>query len=413
MKANTLRPVLIIASSINGHRQNYLVVLGNWFVATGHSVAIACGAGDDGLPASQTPILKQFLAKSGAGAYDLEQDVIQNPARFRARISQLETELNPVWTLFADGEACAGRLQGAWPRDSVKRHRAAIVIGYSLEYPLDLRPFSGFGVKTIEKVYRFVRYLYERHQWRRFFTRQVFTRLGLDLILATDENVASAFSHHRVHYIPEIYRAWGTDIGPELPDIGRARQAYAGFLNSHPKMDVLLYYGGRVIRRGYDTLLELAAECEDTVFVSVGRDYPGQKLPEAAMRGRQKLVAQDRLFELDLPFLPENALVDDLFSSARYVILPYRNSYGLSGIFFQAVSYGCPVLVPDIGYMGVTVCRYGAGLTYRHLDSNHLRHQFDELRRDPTRFRDNALRLSHRVDEKAIFAALAATFGQQ
>lgn len=259
-------------------------------------------------------------------------------------------------------------------------------------------------------MYRFIRHLCQRYQQRHYFKRKVNESLGLDLILATDENAVSALCHPRIRYFPEIYRAWGSDRGAELPEIGRARQAYAEFLGLHQGMDVLLYYGGRFLRRGYDSLLELAAECEDTVFISVGRDYPGNMLPEAAVIGRNKLIEQNRIFQWDLPFLPENSLVDDLFRSAPYVVLPYRNFYGLSGSLFQATSYGCPVLVPDIGYMGVTVRRYGAGLTYHHLDMQHFRHQFDKLRHHPVRFRENAFCLSRRVDEKEIFTALTEIF---
>jgi glycosyltransferase involved in cell wall biosynthesis len=149
------------------------------------------------------------------------------------------------------------------------------------------------------------------------------------------------------------------------------------------------------------------------VLVSVGPAVSGEELPEAATLGRQQLAEQGRLFDLNLSFMDVNPLVDDLFRSARYVILPNRNWYGISASLFQSASYGCPVLVPDIGSVGTTVRRYDIGLTYRHLDLKHLRHQFAELRRDPTRFSDRALHFSRRVDDKAVFAALAAAFGAE
>jgi len=405
MRTSTPRPVLIVASDSDGHRQNYVAVLGRWFAETGHSVVIACGPAEGGLPASQTPILAQFLAKSGAGAIDVEGDIVQEPARFRARLTQLETDLNPTWTLLVNGDECVRALQGEWLRESSQRRRAAIFIYFPHEYPLDLRAHSCLG-----KLRPWARHLRRRYRQRRFFKRQVWSRLGLDLILSTDENAVAALSHPQVRYLPEIYRAWGADIGPDPPEIGRARLAYAEFLGRHPGKDVLLYYGGRFRRRGYDTLLALALEHPDTTFVSVGRAGQDEKFSEVAGLWRQQLAAQDRLFELDLPFLAENSLVDDLFRSTRLVILPYRDWYGLSGSLFQAASYGSPVLVPDIGHMAATVRRHGLGLTYRHLDLKHLRRQFDELRRDPTRFRDNALRFSRRGDEEAVFAALAAIF---
>jgi len=399
--------VLIVASNSDGHRQNYVAVLGRWFAQIGHSVVLACGPGEDGIPASRTPILSNFLEKSGAVASDIEREIVQEPARFRARLTQLETELNPTWTLLVNGDECVRALQGEWKRESNQRRRAAIFIYFRQEYPSDLREYSGF-----DKLRPWARQFRDRHRQRRFFKREAWSRLGLNLILATDEHAVASLSHPQVCYLPEIYRAWGSDLGPETFEIGGARRSYAEFLGHHSGQDVLLYYGGRFIRRGYNTLLALALEHQDTVFVSVGRDAPGERLTEAANHWRQQLAAQGRLFELNIPFLPENRLVDDLFRSTRYVVLPYQHWYGLSGSLHQAASYGSPVLVPDIGYMGATVRRYDIGFTYRHLDLKHLRHQFDELRRDPTRFRDNALLFAHRADEKAVYAALATIFAQ-
>ena len=410
MKTSASRPVLIVTSNLGGHRQNYTAVLGRWFAEAGHAVVVVCGPDEDaaGLPGSRTPILAQFLSKSRARAIDLDKSIVREPTQFRARLAQLETELNPTWTLLVNGEECVHALRGQWPRESNQRRRAANFIYFPQEYPVDLRPYSFW-----DKFRPWARHLRERYRQRRFFKLKVWSQLGLDLILSMDEHAVAALSDPRVRYLPEIYRAWGTDIGPEPPEIGRARLAYAEFLRRHPGKDVLLYYGTRFMRRGYDTLLALAWEHPDTTFVSVGRAWPGEKLTEAAGVWRQQLVAQGRLFELDIPFLPENSLVDDLFRSTRYVILPYQHWYGLSGSLLQPTYYGCPVLVPDIGSMAVAVRRYGIGLTYRHLDLKDLRRQFDEMRRDPARFRDNAQRFARRLDEKAVFAALAAIFGSR
>ncbi len=408
MNASIQRPVLIVASDSDGHRKNYVAVLGRWFAGTGHPVVIACGPGEHGIPASRSPVLAQFLADSDARAFDLEADVVHAPARFRMRLTQLETDLNPTWTLLVNGEECVSALQGEWLQESNQRRRSAIFIYFPHEYPLDLRKYAFW-----DKLRPWARHLREKYRRRRFFRREAWSKLGLDLILSTDENAVAALSHPQIRYLPEIYRTGGTDIGHEPPEIGQARLGYAEFLECHSGKDVLLYYGGRFVRRGYDTLLALALEYEDTVFVDVGRDVPEETFSKTTNSVRQQLAEQNRIFELSIPFLPENALVDDLFRSARYIILPYRHWYGLSGSLFQAASYGCPVLVPDIGYMAAAVRHYGIGLTYRHLDLKHLRSQFDKLRKSPAQFRDNALDFSRRADEKTVFATLAAIFGTE
>lgn len=407
MKAAAQRPVLIVASVSDGHRQNYVAVLGRWFTQMGHPVVIACGIGEGGLRASQTRILAQFLESSGAAALDIERDIILEPARFRAHLSKLEDELDPIWTLLVNGDECVRALEGEWTRQSEQRRRAAIFIYFRHLYPSDMRQYSFFC-----KCRPWARHVRERHRQRHFFKREVWSRLGLDLILATDEHAVKSLSHPQIRYLPEIYRAWGSDIGTQPPEIERAQLAYSEFLGRHAGKDVLLYYGSRFMRRGYHTLLALASEHRDTLFVSVGRDGQGESLSEDASRFRCQLIAQDRLFQLDIPFIPENRLVDDLFRSCRYVVLPYQHWYGSSGSLLQATSYGCPVLVPDIGYMGDAVCRYDIGLTYRHLNLRSLCRQLNRLRRDPVIFRDNALRFSRRVDQGAVFDALSENFGE-
>lgn len=399
-------PVLIVASDSTGHRQNYVGVLARWFQEAGHSVVIACGPSEHGLPASQTLMSSRFRENSETGTIDLQKADVQTPARFRARLTQLETELNPTWTLLVNGEECVTALQGEWPRTSSQSRRAANFIYFPHEYPLDLRPYTGFA-----KLRPWARHWRDRYRRRRFFQREARAKLGLDLMLSMDEHAVAAMALPHLRYLPDIYRAWGSDLGPEPAEIGQARLAYAWFMRRHPGKDALIYYGGRFLRRGYDTLMALALEHHDTVFVSVGRDAPGERFAEEVGRWRTQLAAQDRLCELDLPFLPENSLVDDLFHSARYVILPYRNWYGLSGILLQAAAAGSAVLVPDIGAMAHAVRHYGFGLTYRHLDLQHLRRQFATLRREPARYQANALRFARRMDEPAVFAALATVFG--
>lgn len=405
MKHSTIRPVLIVLSETDGHRQNYAAVLGRWFADRGHKVVVACGPTEKEALGSQSPVLAHFIATTGLAVIDLAREIVQDPARFRATLTQLEVNLNPTWTLLANGDECLRALQGEWQVGANACRRAAILIYFPNEYPLDLRALSYF-----KRFRPWARHLLDRYRKRRIIKNDSMARLGLDLVLTTDENVASALDHPNVRFLPEIYKAWGADISTETGETEEARLNYARFRARNSGKEVLLYYGGRYKRRGYDTLMALALENQETVFVSVGRNDPMESFEASVGSSRQQLFAQGRLFELDIPFLPENALVDDLFRSAKYVILPYRDWYGLSGSLYQAASYGCPVIVPDIGSMGSTVRRYGIGLTYRHLDMKSLQRRFLEIRNDFQIYRDNVQQFSRRFDYSSVSSSMIDIF---
>jgi len=132
---------------------------------------------------------------------------------------------------------------------------------------------------------------------------------------------------------------------------------------------VILYFGGRCARRGYDKLLHLCSLESDTVFVSCGRPTPSDeafKYDVSALR--EALQKEGRIFEVDTPFLPDNAFTDMLFNSAPFVLLPYDDFMGSSGVLVQAASYGKPVLVADLGHMGSLVKRGRIGLCYKNRD---------------------------------------------
>ena len=82
-------------------------------------------------------------------------------------------------------------------------------------------------------------------------------------------------------------------------------------------------------------------------------------------------------------------LKNDQSVHSEYLILPYQDFLGSSGVMFQALSYGLPVVVPDYGLMGYLVKKYNLGKTYESGNPSSLMKVFDEFKDRPFNFEEN------------------------
>jgi glycosyltransferase involved in cell wall biosynthesis len=402
------RSVLLFSPHVDGHRQTYVAVLADWFRAQGWGLVAALGDTHAGAPPRETAILSLLVERTGARIVPLG-----NAAGFHEKVGgwvpwlrRIEDDVYPEWTVIVTGDECRTSLKGLGHAGHPGgARRAAIFIYVNHEYAIDLRALA---LPQRLRVFNW----WWRMRWRerRYFRERVWRELGLDRILTTNEDFWTSAGDERIRLMPEVHRAFGFDLPGSDPRIALHREAYRVFLDRHQGRDVILYYGTRVARRGYDTLLALANDCVDTVFVSCGRDARGEPFAFDVAAVRGQLRSADRLFEMDLPFLPEHRLTDDLFQSARYVLLPYRDWYGLSGTLFQAAWYGKPVLVPDIGHMATMVRRHGIGLTFAHNNTADLRRRFHDLRRQADQFVPAARAFGRRNDLAHLHQAFADTF---
>jgi glycosyltransferase involved in cell wall biosynthesis len=401
-------PVLLFCQDIDGHRQVYVAVIGKWFLSMGYSVVIALTDTEDGANPIDAPVLGQLLTNQHVHLIELgnaKQDK-GIPGFWVSRLRKIEDEVQPDWTILVVGDQCRQTLCGLGDagRPFMTR-RAGIFIYVNHEYLPDLR-----GKSALRKMRSYLRWWLSRRNERSYFSKNVWRKLGLDKILTTNEDFWRSVDNKHINFIPEIYQAWGFDLPADDPIIERLRQDYHAFLIRNPYRDVILYYGTRFARRGYDILLALSRDHADTVFVSCGRDAGGQAFAHDIASLRSQIKSEGRLFEVDLPFLPENSLTDDLFLSAHYVLLPYRQWYGMSGSLFQAVSYGKPVLVPDIGHMSSMVKRYGIGLTYAAVDEIDFINKFEIIRREGHKYIPATKEFASKHNQSQLSAALEKSF---
>jgi glycosyltransferase involved in cell wall biosynthesis len=362
----------------------------------------------DGRAPRETPILSLFFQKKGTDVVNLGQtrDTEKVPGYWVDRLRAVEEQVLPAWTILINGDELRCSLRGLGADGTVtSRRRAAIFIYANHMYsPL----LDGGG--SVSRLLRLARWFRRRRRERSYFRSVVWRDLGIRRILTINGYFQRKARDQRIHFLPDIYRSWGFELPSDDRMILQARELYRRFLSEHQGQDVILYYGTRFARRGYDTLLALACENRDTVFVSCGRDQPGESFASDIAQLRAKLRSQQRFHEVDLPFMPDHALTDDLFSSAKYVLLPYRNFLGVSGILAQACAYGKPVLVPDIGHMASMVRQRDIGLMFRHLDESDFREKAQLMRREHARYAPRALAAGKEYSLDALHRALDQAF---
>ncbi len=67
-----------------------------------------------------------------------------------------------------------------------------------------------------------------------------------------------------------------------------------------------------------------------------------------------------------------------LFRTADFVVLPYIDHYGSSGILAHAAAYRKPVIASDFHLLGERVKEYGLGLTFKNNSVNSLKDAFSQ-----------------------------------
>ena len=121
---------------------------------------------------------------------------------------------------------------------------------------------------------------------------------------------------------------------------------FFGLIREYKGLDVLLRALPEISRRVPDARLIVAGDPVDPVE------------PLRALAG--ELDVADRV-EWQLGFVPRGD-IPALMASATVAVLPYRR-IDASGVLADALGHGRPVVVSDLGHVGETVRRFGAGAT--------------------------------------------------
>jgi glycosyltransferase involved in cell wall biosynthesis len=253
-------------------------------------------------------------------------------------------------------------------------------------------------------------------EWPKLFHEWLLPRHDLlDVALCLDEYFVRE-RRGRYRWMPDLYepsqqedsRVAADGLVGAVDDDGLAAQLRS-LAAAHDGQNLLVYYGTAYARRGYDTLLRLAA-LRDACFVHCGRrnDDDSYEFDVAGLRNELRLRGD--LFETER-FVSDFGAANALFSTANSVVLPYRRHLGSSGVMLQALAARRPVLVPDEGLMAARVRDHGLGAVYRAGDWDDLNRQHAALwARSPAFYAEAIGRFlryfSHEQVERAIVAAV-------
>jgi glycosyltransferase involved in cell wall biosynthesis len=208
----------------------------------------------------------------------------------------------------------------------------------------------------------------------------------LDIALTPDEVFVNAHLHIRqYHWFPDmIFPILPDDPSIEQVELERWQPLLSRFLEANQDKEILFYFGLATRYKGYDTLLRLAFE-ENCCFIHCGLFDPTAKYDDDVEELRSRLRLQGSLFETEA-YIQSYSTVRLFFEPCKYVVLPYRNHIGSSGIMLQAIHFRKPVLVPDSGLMAARTQQFQLGLTYHADDNQDLRSKWKMLKNNLASF---------------------------
>ncbi|MFZ4801566.1 MAG: hypothetical protein ACOYLR_06205 [Chlorobium sp.] len=398
---------LLFCINLSGHRQIYTYVFADWLLKKGFHVILALGIGQEGLSGFELPILKTLLNRKcislvKLGPIKFHSDALDNSVN---TILELEKQYDCSLTLFPTGDDLRYQISrlGKYPRQLGLR-RVAVWINMPYVYPEDLRDYPLY-IQLSKRI----RTSYFRIRDKYFFRYKVWNFYGLDQILTTNPDFILSISSPKFKYIPEIYLPWGCEKTDLCIFDDNLKKKVLTFLVNNKQKTLLFYYGNWAARRGFDDLLALAVDYQDTVFISFGRPGSDTNYLRDVPRLMRELHNQGRILDVRIPFIPFHPIVSDLFRATQFMVLPYRNFYGMSGSMIEAASFGKPVLVPDIGYMNARVKQYGIGISYQHRNYDDLCIKFQLMRSSSDNYVENVIQFSYQFNDENIYSAIDRT----
>lgn len=381
--------LLLYCPDTGGHRLSYAKRLLPFYLDAGYEVVLAYKgprfyeAGRKSFLEQDPALLEAFARTEGVHPVPLQDDLGTWRSEL-ATIVKLQREHEISLTVFVDGDELTRsflcQLLPGTPR--LLGTNYAVIICSEFFYLGDL-PWRTFLAPE-----------YRRYLQHGLFIKYVFRYADvLDGAFYADENVIEDLQCPKLIHVPELGHS---DVaGPESPEGLRQKEAVAGpyrdFLNAHSGRQIILAFGDLEPRKGFEMLLRLCAEHDDLALVRVGRTKPNYQTEWDSISLKEQLAFEGRIFEVDA-YVTSQELIDSLFDSVDYVLMPYVDFYRTSSIMIQALSYGKPVLVPDVGLMYERVRGHRLGLWFEHKNYESFAENYSELRESFATFRPDVER---------------------
>jgi glycosyltransferase involved in cell wall biosynthesis len=363
---------LIFSPSLDGHRQIHAFVYSRILKELGYRITIAFNFEEK----TSNDFYIELLKKDKNVSFIDTNVYSKNGYEFSQRqFIELQTKCLANLTIFAEADNHISLFNSQLFN---KRKLRGKTIG------LFFRPFHIYKKKSIWEILRYIKQL--RLNWKSdglLFHEYLLKRFKLlDTALYIDEKFTS--SHSFGCLIPDIFQKYAeTLIEDENPEQRVWIDRLNGFIEQNNDNLVFFYFGTAAKRRGYDELLKMAIKY-DGCFVHCGSNHPVEDYDNL----KNILLNRNRLFFTN-QYISDPKCIEYFFKSVKYLILPYQDFLGSSGVMFQALCYGLPVVVPDYGLMGYLVKKYNLGRTYESGNPSSLMKVFDEFKESPFNFEEN------------------------
>jgi len=185
-------------------------------------------------------------------------------------------------------------------------------------------------------------------------------RYWLDEYFVNDTTIKNSF------WLPDISKSFNYNENHTDKETESLCSRIDNFLSNNKGKEILLFFGSYFNRKGFDFLLELALNDKQFVILRAGDTSESDRSPYFA----DKMITLENNGQLlNIPtFIESPVVIEKLFNVTNFIPLPYRNHYSSSGVMLQAMEFGKPVIVPDVGLMGGRVTHNNIGITYKHGD---------------------------------------------
>lgn len=407
VKQENARSVLLYCADITGHRHLHTAYFIRFFLNQGYAVYFCFAGryarrrpwGRFSYENVESPYLEVFKGNPRVHFIDIchELNVVKNELDF---IVKLQRQLEPAVSLFIDGDT----LKFMFLRQLLPWQKRLPGANFSITCLSEFLYLPVGKSQALKELGLFIYfYFFNRHTFvqRSIFVvkfpllNKLFFRwlCRFDLLTAAfcpDARLVEKLKNRRVLFLPELITSdlEGKFSEKEASFYTRIKSQYQDFLNRNKDKQVLLMFGDLETRKGFDLLLQLAANEPGSVCVRFGRTKGGYTPTWPAILSKEKLMVEDRLFEVDT-YIESKELMDFIFSTVQFVILPYKNYYRTSGVMIEVLRRELPVLTHDKGVMAYIVKHYGVGRVFRDGNLTELRKAFAEFRQNYIRYLKN------------------------
>jgi glycosyltransferase involved in cell wall biosynthesis len=355
--------VLVYSPNIAGHRHAYSAQLIDYYLRQGFEVYFAYhgfithNAGKKSYVQRDSKFLEAYSKIKGVHILQVGNPLAADVDELQMIVA-LQKEHKIFLTVYVDGdEMFPVFFKQVWPgapRLIGRNYGVFIFSEFMYLKSLPWRQYRSHHNKT--------------HLKRRIFTMYLFKYLDLlDGTLYSDEVVIKQADSPKFIHVPELGHA-NMEVVQD-PEWRRFYQdvmkRFQHFVDTHKDKHLILCFGDLEERKGYDFLLKLCAEDEDLALIRVGRTKPGLLIAWDRIFNKEKLIYEDRLFELD-HYVNSQEFMDMMFNAVPYVLMPYKGFLRTSSVMIQSLSYGKPLMVADIGLMRHRVQANKLGVIFKH-----------------------------------------------